>query len=188
MPPSPGSFITQREKLRDHFKKHLSQDDRYDLLGKSVACRIKALANRQRLIVEKRINDILFEADMGMLNTPTDFNNFGSSSSTSNPSPSANATLYDLNSHQTKVSDLRTQEEPTHTLAIYFREFSDGSQGDSTQSQKITREELFLVLKNEGSFKMSLSDCNKRVLSYVLEKINVDSCPSRLETSLIKNI
>nr|CAI5854567.1 unnamed protein product [Callosobruchus analis] len=126
MPPSPGSFITQREKLRDHFKKHLSQDDRYDLLGKSVACRIKALANRQRLIVEKRINDILFEADMGMLNTPTDFNNFGSSSSTSNPSPSANATLYDLNSHQTKVSDLRTQEEPTHTLAIYFREFSDG--------------------------------------------------------------
>nr|CAI5854105.1 unnamed protein product [Callosobruchus analis] len=81
--------------MRDHFKKPLSQDDRYDLRGKSVACRIKALANRQRLIVEKRINDILFEAEMGMLNTPTVFNNFdyGSSSSTSNRSPSANATL-----------------------------------------------------------------------------------------------
>lgn len=113
--------------VRDHFKKPPSQDDRYDLMGKSFAMRIRALEKRQRLIVEKRINDIIFEAEMGMLNTPTNSYNldYTSSSSSRTPSPSSNASLYDFNSHQVRVAGLGTQEEPTHSLANYLSEFSD---------------------------------------------------------------
>ncbi|XP_039279430.1 uncharacterized protein LOC111047499 [Nilaparvata lugens] len=51
-------------------------EDRYDLLGKSIACRIRTLNKRQRLIVEKNINDILFEAEMEDLDAPTHQYNF----------------------------------------------------------------------------------------------------------------
>ncbi|XP_049944318.1 uncharacterized protein LOC126426446 [Schistocerca serialis cubense] len=57
--------------VRDHFKKPSPQDDRYDLLGESIAMRMRTLEKRQRLIVEKIIDDLLYEAEMGMLNVPT---------------------------------------------------------------------------------------------------------------------
>lgn len=56
--------------VRDHFKKPRLQEDRYDLLGKSIAMRLRSLDKRQGLIVEKKINDILFDAEIGMLNAP----------------------------------------------------------------------------------------------------------------------
>lgn len=110
--------------VRDHFKKPQSQDDRYDLLGKSVACRVRALEKRQRLIVEKRINDILFEAEIGTLNMPTNNLEYTSSSSSTTPSPSSNASFYDLNSHQIRLSVIEPQEEATHPLEHYFNKFS----------------------------------------------------------------
>lgn len=113
------------ESVRDHFKKPPSQDDRYDLLGKSVACRIRALDKRQRLIVEKRINDVLFEAEMGMLNTPTNSNfDHTSTSSSRTSSPSPNTTLYDFNSHQARLAVPGPQQEHTLPLANYFSEFN----------------------------------------------------------------
>nr|XP_023017512.1 uncharacterized protein LOC111506622 [Leptinotarsa decemlineata] len=104
--------------VRDYFKKPPSQDDRYDLLGKSVACRIRALEKRQRLIVGKRINGVLFEAEMGMLNVPTNSYNFNhtSTSSSRTSSPSPNTTLFDLHSYQTRHVVPGTQQEPTLPL------------------------------------------------------------------------
>lgn len=77
--------------VRDHFQKPPRQDDRYDILGKSIAMRIRALDKRQGLIVEKRINDLLFEAEMGMFDVPGSYNyesltnTPGSSGSTTSP-------------------------------------------------------------------------------------------------------
>lgn len=56
--------------VRDHFKKPRLQEDRYDLLGKSIAMRIRSLDKRQGLMVEKKINDILFDTEIAMLNAP----------------------------------------------------------------------------------------------------------------------
>ncbi|KAF5281638.1 hypothetical protein FQA39_LY17753 [Lamprigera yunnana] len=113
--------------VRDHFKKPPPQDDRYDLMGKSIALRIRALEKRQRLIVEKKINDIIFEAEMGLMNTPTNSYNlvYQSSSSSTTPSPSPNESFYEFNSHQARISGLGSQEEHTHPLANYLSEFRD---------------------------------------------------------------
>ncbi|KAF5273659.1 hypothetical protein FQA39_LY07349 [Lamprigera yunnana] len=115
------------EVMRDHFKKPPPQDDRYDLMGKSIALRIRALEKRQRLIVEKKLNDIIFEAEMGLMNTPTNSYNlvYQSSSSSTTPSPSPNESFYEFNSHQARISGLGSQEEHTHPLANYLSEFRD---------------------------------------------------------------
>lgn len=52
---------------RDPFKKPPAQDDRYDLFGKSIALRMRYMDKRQCLLVEKRINDVLYEAEMSVL-------------------------------------------------------------------------------------------------------------------------
>ncbi|KAF5286921.1 hypothetical protein FQA39_LY00454 [Lamprigera yunnana] len=110
-------------RIRDEevTEKPPSQYDRYDLIGKSFALRIRALEKRQRLIVEKKINYILFEVEMGMINTPTNSYNldYQISSSSTIPSPSPNANSYDFNSHQARDAGLGTQE------ANYLSEFSD---------------------------------------------------------------
>lgn len=116
--------------VRDHFKKPSPQEDRYDLMGKSIAMRIRSLEKRQRLIVEKRINDLLFEAEMGMLNVPT--SSYSSeylsspSSSTSSPSPSA-AASYDQFTQQTATAGFVTNEElaPPHSMATYLANFNN---------------------------------------------------------------
>ncbi|XP_066153390.1 uncharacterized protein [Euwallacea fornicatus] len=57
--------------VRDHFKRPAaiqSLEDRYDLLGRTIAIKLRTLDNRQRLFAEKIINDTLFEAEMGTLN------------------------------------------------------------------------------------------------------------------------
>lgn len=56
--------------VRDHFKKPILQEDRYDLMGKTIAMKMRGLEVNQRLIAEKMINDILFEAEMGTLAPP----------------------------------------------------------------------------------------------------------------------
>lgn len=53
--------------VRDHFKRPPIQDDRYDLLGKTIAVRLRGLEKRQRLMADKLINDVLFEGEMGTL-------------------------------------------------------------------------------------------------------------------------
>ncbi|CAH1113076.1 unnamed protein product [Psylliodes chrysocephalus] len=54
---------------RDHFKAPREQPDRYDLIGKTAAVRLRSLGKRQALIAEKTTNDVLFEAEMGYLIT-----------------------------------------------------------------------------------------------------------------------
>lgn len=58
--------------VKDHFKRPASAsatEDRYDLLGRSIAMKLRPLDKRQCLIAEKIINDTLFDAEMGNLNT-----------------------------------------------------------------------------------------------------------------------
>lgn len=97
--------------VRDHFKKPVVQDDRYDLMGKSIAMRIRALGKREALIVEKIINDLRFEAEMVMLNPlntgsySSEHFNSNSNSSRSTPSPSS-ATSYVQFPQQTTPGNL----------------------------------------------------------------------------------
>ncbi|KAF5272444.1 hypothetical protein FQA39_LY07912 [Lamprigera yunnana] len=129
--------------VRDHFKKPPPQDDRYDLMGKSIALRIRALEKRQRLIVEKKINDIIFEAEMGLMNTPTNSYNlvYQSSSSSTTPSPSPNESFYEFNSHQARISGLGSQEEHTHPLANYLTD----STPDKDNANRSFKDMGFLV-------------------------------------------
>ncbi|CAK1600117.1 unnamed protein product [Parnassius mnemosyne] len=58
--------------VKDYFKRPASAsatEDRYDLVERSIAMKLKPLDKRQRLIAEKIINDTLFDAEMGNLNT-----------------------------------------------------------------------------------------------------------------------
>lgn len=114
--------------VRDHFNKPSHQDDRYDLLGKSIAMRIRSLEKRQRLIVEKRINDLLFEAEMGILPTSSYSSEYlsSSSSSRSSPSPSA-AASYDQFTQQTATAGFVTYNElpPPQSMATYVATFND---------------------------------------------------------------
>ncbi|KAF5295993.1 hypothetical protein FQA39_LY12765 [Lamprigera yunnana] len=125
--PSTSSSNLNDEDVSEMDEKPPPQDDRYDLMGKSIALRIRALEKRQRLIVEKKINDIIFEAEMGLMNTPTNSYNlvYQSSSSSTTPSPSPNESFYEFNSHQARISGLGSQEEHTHPLANYLSEFRD---------------------------------------------------------------
>ncbi|XP_060847738.1 uncharacterized protein LOC132927255 [Rhopalosiphum padi] len=53
--------------VRDHFKRPKIEEDRFDVISKGFAMRLRELEKRQRIIAEKLINDILFEAEMGSL-------------------------------------------------------------------------------------------------------------------------
>lgn len=43
-------------------------EDRYDMIGRNVATKLREIPNKQRIFAEKLINDVLFEAELGSLN------------------------------------------------------------------------------------------------------------------------
>ena len=54
--------------IEEHFKKPKPAEDRYDVLGKHVAVKMRAVQdNIQRILAEKIISDALFMAEMGQL-------------------------------------------------------------------------------------------------------------------------
>lgn len=56
------------ETIDQHFKKPKPKEDRYDILGKNVALKMRDVSdNTQRLVAEKIINETLFMAEMGQL-------------------------------------------------------------------------------------------------------------------------
>ncbi|CAG5024716.1 unnamed protein product [Parnassius apollo] len=80
--------------MKDHFKRPasaLATEDRYDLLGRSIAMKLRSLDKRQRLIAEKIINDTLFDAEMGNMNTET-IQNRRSLTFVSSPTPNLSRT------------------------------------------------------------------------------------------------
>lgn len=115
--------------VRDHFQKPSRQDDRYDIMGKSFAMRIRALEKRQALIVEKRINDLLFEAEMSTFDVPnTGSYNYGSltntpGSSRSTTSPAA-AVSYGQYPQQTSPAEFVNDVIPPHqSMADFFANY-----------------------------------------------------------------
>lgn len=90
------------QSVHDHFKRPTYQEDRYDIIGKMVALKLREFKNKQQQsLAEKIINETLFEAEMGNLTMShrvmspqtmilNDFR-LRSSSSTSIPSPSHNS-------------------------------------------------------------------------------------------------
>lgn len=74
------------QTMRDHFKKPNKEVlDHYELFGKTVACRLRGMNKHLALITEKKINDILFDAESGQVHSPS--GNYPSST----PSPYNNA-------------------------------------------------------------------------------------------------
>lgn len=53
--------------VKDHFKKPRLEEDRFDIIGKAIAIKLRGLPKQQMLISEKIINDALFQAEMGCL-------------------------------------------------------------------------------------------------------------------------
>ncbi|CAH1987094.1 unnamed protein product [Acanthoscelides obtectus] len=51
--------------VNNHFKRPRTADDRFDIVGKNVAMKLRDLTNDQRRLAEKFINDVLFEAEGG---------------------------------------------------------------------------------------------------------------------------
>lgn len=58
------------QSVKEHFKRPILKDDRFDVFGKNVAMKLRDLQREQRLIAEKIINDTLFQAEMGRLTLP----------------------------------------------------------------------------------------------------------------------
>lgn len=56
------------QSVRDHFKRPRNlTEDRCDVFGKNVAIKLRALEANKIVVVEKLINDLLFEAEIGHL-------------------------------------------------------------------------------------------------------------------------
>ncbi|CAF4948083.1 unnamed protein product [Pieris macdunnoughi] len=56
------------QSVQDHFKRPTYQEDRYDIIGKMIALKLREFKNKQQqLLAEKIINETLFEAEMGNL-------------------------------------------------------------------------------------------------------------------------
>lgn len=54
--------------VRDHFKRKRNfTEDRCDVFGKNMAIKLRALDAKNIIVVEKLINDLLFEAKIGHL-------------------------------------------------------------------------------------------------------------------------
>lgn len=100
--------------VREHFKKPPTVEDRYDLFGRTVAMRMRGLEKRQSLIVEKQINDLLFEAELGITPTPMRTNvgrvDHQSGSTYNTSSGNASPAYTDL-SHSTNSSQYQLQDE-----------------------------------------------------------------------------
>lgn len=120
------------QSVQDHFKRPTYQEDRYDIIGKMVALKLREFKNKQQqLLAEKIINETLFEAEMGNLTlshrvmAPKTMilNNFRlrSSSSTSIPSPSHNS--LPSPSHNSMPSPLQytgtSNQSPIHQPQYY---------------------------------------------------------------------
>lgn len=56
--------------VKEHFKKPRTTEDRFDVICKTVAMKLRELPKHQMLIAEKLINDTLFQAEMGNLTLP----------------------------------------------------------------------------------------------------------------------
>lgn len=75
------------ETIEQHFKKPKTKDDRYDILGKNVALKMKDISsNNQRLLAEKIINEALFMAEMGELTMSHAIRNSNNLNNVSTPS------------------------------------------------------------------------------------------------------
>lgn len=55
--------------VRDHFKKPRLEEDRFDIIGKAIAIKLRGLPQQQMLIAENIVNETLFQAEMGRLTT-----------------------------------------------------------------------------------------------------------------------
>lgn len=100
--------------VKDHFKRPASAiEDRYDLLGRSIAIKLRTLDKRQRLIAEKMINDTLFDAEMGNLNIES-IQNRRSLTFVSSPAPSLSRTP---SPSPSLIQQYNTQPS-THTASV----------------------------------------------------------------------
>ena len=74
-PKSKKRKLDVREELlsliKDHFKERAKkpEEDRFDILGKYLALRLRNLGKVQRVLAEKMLNEVLCEAELGALTT-----------------------------------------------------------------------------------------------------------------------
>ncbi|CAH1996095.1 unnamed protein product [Acanthoscelides obtectus] len=134
--------------VRDHFKTPKEQLDRFDLLGKTIAVKLRGLEKRQALIAEKKIGDILFEAEMGSLNTAPIYRYAASPSqspyTTPCPTPSptyGQGSCTALASQSPNVTPCPTPS-PTYGQGS-FRQFHNDGSGQLSFSQDNTASTYF---------------------------------------------
>ncbi|XP_014204093.1 uncharacterized protein LOC106636261 [Copidosoma floridanum] len=62
------------EMIRIHHNNSVTVEDEYDAIGKNVAAKLRHMGVDQRIIAEKLLNDILFEAQLGNLHRNSSIN------------------------------------------------------------------------------------------------------------------
>jgi len=62
MSPSYAELSLVNDRLQD-----LGKEDMFEITGKNVASKLRILTEEQRIIAEKLINDVLYEAQLGSL-------------------------------------------------------------------------------------------------------------------------
>ncbi|KAF5275146.1 hypothetical protein FQR65_LT16769 [Abscondita terminalis] len=97
------------QSVNDHFKRprdEVRKEDRHDIYCKSIASKLRELPRQQRMLAEKLMNDVIFEAEWGnltldykVLNTGPRHRRYATSDSSHSASPSPN-----MQHHQQTVS------------------------------------------------------------------------------------
>ncbi|CAK1597311.1 unnamed protein product [Parnassius mnemosyne] len=81
------------QSVNDHFKRprdEIKQEDRHDIYCKSIASKLRDLPRKQRMLAEKLINEVLFEAEWGNLTLDFKLINIGHTDNRYSPSSSTN--------------------------------------------------------------------------------------------------
>ncbi|CAH1955462.1 unnamed protein product [Acanthoscelides obtectus] len=135
--------------VNNHFKRPRTADDRFDIVGKNVAMKLRDLTNDQRRLAEKFINDVLFEAEGGTL-TPhhkltyqPPLSNRYHSSSTYSSLPS-----FQLSATPTPPQQLLLLNSPTSNEYYSNHLSSSNPSRPSSQSSAISSPSQQLLLQN----------------------------------------
>lgn len=115
---------TLLESIEQHFKKPKQKEDRYDILGKNIAVKLRDISNStQKLIAEKLMYDALFLAEMGQLNMTHSIrdscenrNSSGSNYSQFNHPP---------RTYENLSPAIGSADNSNHSLASYLSHFSE---------------------------------------------------------------
>lgn len=129
------------ESVQNHFKKPVSNKDRFDIFGENVAAKLRDLIKNQRILAEKIINETLFEAEMESLTISHRVVGYSYDNSTPSPisykrSPTPSQQYY-TNSHF-EVLQMPQVSQPTMPVPQPRQQVPQATQQVSETTQQVS--------------------------------------------------